>query len=165
MIAKVLFAAIAIQLPILLANMTAFFIDGRSLSYSLSAAAQHSLLQMLVINLPSVALASMTRNILQLVSGGVALGIVVAVTDLLAQNTQSIEPVFRSGLGWILYLTASAVVFLGALLVLPFQYFSRRTTASWILAGIVVPAMEFCFQNSKVAFQQPGVKPGHRAGV
>jgi hypothetical protein len=29
------------------------------------------------------------------------------------------------------------VVFLGALLALRFQYFSRRTTASWILAGIV----------------------------
>jgi len=137
MIAKLLFAAIVVQLPILLANTTAFLIDGRSLSSSLGAAAQHSILQMCVINPPFVALASMTRNFLELVSGGVALGIVVAVMDLLAQNSQSLEPLFRSGLGWILYFTASAIVLLGALLVLRFQYFSRRTTVSWTLAGIV----------------------------
>jgi hypothetical protein len=137
MLAKLLFAAMVVQLPILLANMTAFVIDGRSLTSSVNAAAQHSVFQMLVIDLPFVALASMTRSFLELVSGGAPLGIIVAGMDSFASTTQSVEPIFRSGLGWILYLTASAVVFLGALLALRFQYFSRRTTASWILAGIV----------------------------
>jgi hypothetical protein len=73
MLAKLLFAALAVQSPILIVNAAAFLIGGFSPLSSLNNAAQHSLLQMLAINVPFVALASITRNLLELVSGVVAL--------------------------------------------------------------------------------------------
>jgi hypothetical protein len=93
------------------------------------------MLQMLVINLPFLAFASMTRNLLELVSGGVALGFLVAIVDALTSSTPSLEPVSRTGLAWILYLAAFAVLFLGAALVLRLQYVHRRTTLSRIWTG------------------------------
>jgi hypothetical protein len=140
MLAKLLFAALAVQAPILVANTAAFFISGFSMLPSLNNAAQHSLLQMLAINVPFVALASITRNMVELVSGAVVLGCIDGIAELLPRMKTAIidvEPVFRSGLGWTLYLTAAVIMFLGAALVLCFQYFSRRTKTSWILAGCV----------------------------
>jgi hypothetical protein len=140
MIAKVLFAVLVVQLPIAVANLTALLINGVSLSSSAASAIEHSVMQMLVINIPFIALASMTRNFLELLTGGVALGVIVTVADLLAPNTQTLEPVFRSGPGWILYLSAWVVLAAGALFVLRLQYFSRRTVASWIVTGGVAVA-------------------------
>jgi hypothetical protein len=140
MLSKLLFAALAVQGPILAANVAAFLIGGFSPISSLNNAAQHSLLQMLVINVPFVALASITQNLLELVSGAVAIGFMDGVAELLPRMKTSIidvEPVFRSGLGWTLYLSGAVVMFAGAALVLWFQYFSRRTRISWILAGCV----------------------------
>ena len=99
MMAKVLFAALMVQLPIAVANMAALLVNGVSLPSSAASAVEHSIMQMFVINIPFIALGSMTRSLLALVTGGVALGIIVAVGDLIASNTQTLEPVFRSGLG------------------------------------------------------------------
>jgi hypothetical protein len=52
MMAKVLFAALVVQLPIVVANMTALLISGVPLSVSAASAIEHSAMQMLVINIP-----------------------------------------------------------------------------------------------------------------
>jgi hypothetical protein len=139
-LAKLLFAALVVQVPILLASMTAFLIGGFPVMSAFSSSAEHSLVQMCVINVPFIALASMTSNFLELLSGGVVLGLAEAAFEVLTSNAQwSVEPIFRSGLGWILYLIASAVVFSGALLIIRLQYFSRRTMVSWFVsAGITI---------------------------
>jgi hypothetical protein len=140
MLAKLLFAALAVQSPILIVNAAAFLIGGFSPLSSLNNAAQHSLLQMLAINVPFVALASITRNLLELVSGAFALGCIYVIPVVLLTPGGAVidvEPVIRSGLGWTLYLSAAFIAFVGAALVLWFQYFSRRTKRSWVLAGCV----------------------------
>jgi hypothetical protein len=140
MMAKVLFAALVVQLPIAVANLTALLINHVPLSLAAASAVEHSIMQMLVIDIPFVALASMTRNFLELLGGGVALGVIVLVADALSSNTRTLEPIFRSGPGWILYLSAAVVLAAGALLVLLLQYFSRRTVAACIVTGGVTVA-------------------------
>lgn len=135
MLAKVLFAALVVQLPILAADLTALLINRVPLRLSGVWAIEHSMLQMFIIDIPFIALASMTRNFLELLTGGVALGVFATVADLLGSDTQNVEPVFRSGSGWILYLSAFIVMAAGALLVLRLQYFSRRTMVSWIVTA------------------------------
>ena len=139
MLAKLLFAALAVQSPILIMNAAAFMIGGFSPLSSLNNAAQHSLFQMLAINVPFLALASITRNLLELLSGAVALVCIYVIAELLPRQPAllDVEPVNRSGLGWTLFLSAAVIVFVGAALVLLFQYFSRRTKRSWFLAGCV----------------------------
>jgi hypothetical protein len=139
MLAKILFAALAVQLPILAANLTALLISGVPLRLSMVSAVEHSIMQMLVINISFIALASLTRNFLEFLTGGVALGVFAAVADLLGRDTLSVEPIYQSGPGWVLNLSAYIVMAAGALLVLSLQYFSRRTVASGIVsAGVAV---------------------------
>ena len=140
MMAKVLFAALGVQLPIAVANLTALLTSGVPLSLSVPSAIENSIMQILVINIPFIALASMTRNVLELLTGGVTLGVIVTVVDQLTSDSQTLEPIFRSGSGWILHLSAWVLLAAGALWVLRLQYFSRRTVASWIVTGGVAVA-------------------------
>jgi hypothetical protein len=131
-LAKLLFAALAVQLPIWIGDLAAFLVNGFSLPAALLAASGHSVVQMLVINLPFLALASVTRNLLELISGAVIVSIVIAVAD--AAGTGA-EPVIRTGLQWIETLAAYATLFIGASVVLMLQYFRRRTAIARILTG------------------------------
>jgi hypothetical protein len=133
-LAKLLFAALAVQLPIWIANVAAFLVSGFSLPSALLAASEHFVVQMLVINLPFLALASVTRSLLELISGAVVVSLVVVVAD--AVGTPSAEPVMRTGLQWIETLTAYAVLFIGASVVLALQYFRRRTAVARIFTGV-----------------------------
>ena len=139
MVAKILFATLAVQLPILVADLTALLVNRVPLRLSAVSAVEHSILQMLIIDIPFIALASMTRNFLELLTGGVVLGVFAFVADILGSDNGSVEPIYRSGSGWILDLAAFIVMAGGALLVLRLQYFSRRAIVSWIVtAGAAV---------------------------
>ena len=136
--ALVLFAAIVIQIPILLADFTASILSGFPPSPAFAAAAEHSLLQMLVINIPFVAFAALTRNLLEAVTGAVAIGFIVAVSGLMtATSASELAPISRSGFNWVPYTAGAAVMLFGAAWVLWLQYFSRRTAVSWVSAGAI----------------------------
>ena len=135
MLAKLLFAALAVQLPIFLADLTALFVSGYSPTSSISVAIQQSVLQMLVINLPFLALGSMTRNLLEMISGGVVLGFAVAIVDALTSGTPFLEPLVRTGLSWIMDSAEFAVLAVGASAVLMLAYLRRRTAFARTLTG------------------------------
>lgn len=136
LLAKLLFVAVMIQLPIFMGDVAGVLISGFSLLPALNAAFQHSVVQMLAINLPFLALASITRNLLEVMSGAVAIGLVLGIGVGLPPITW--EPVLRTPLSWIPVSAQFTVLVLGATLVLALQYFGRRTFVSRALIGAVV---------------------------
>jgi len=156
-LAKLLFVVLMVQLPNFLADIGASLASGFSLSVSLSAALQHSAVQMLIINLPFLAFASITRNLLDVVSGGVIIGLGVAIVTGLTPASAYLTPVWRTGLSWILTSTACAVLVFGAVVVLLLQYFHRRTRAGRILTGCLIALLlmaQFMPWQPAFAFQR-----------
>jgi hypothetical protein len=134
-LAKVLFAALMVQLPIFVGDVAVSLASGFSLSVSLSAAFERFVVQMLVINLPFLAFASITQNLLELVSGAVVVGLAAGIVIGLTPNTSPLVPLSRTGLSWIVTAAAAAVVIPGGAAVLRLQYFGRRTVIARILTG------------------------------
>jgi hypothetical protein len=93
---------------------------------------------MLVINLPVLAFASITRNFLDVVSGGVVIGLGVGIVVGLTPSTSYLAPLSRTGLSWIMTGSGLAVLVFGSVVVLALQYFWRRTLAGRILTGCIV---------------------------
>lgn len=146
LMAKLLFVVLIVQAPIFLADMTEALVSGLSLSSSFEAALQRALLQMLLVYLPFLAFASLTRNPLEAVSGGAVLVLTVAlVANVISVNRigpngspmASLEPVVRTGLEWIVNSATIAVLVVGAAVVLWLQYFHRRTVVARIFTGSV----------------------------
>jgi hypothetical protein len=90
---------------------------------------------MLVLNLPFLALASVTRNLLEAVSGAVLVGLGAAVMVGLAPAT--LQPTVRSGISWVPLEATGGVVIAGSILVLVLQYFQRRSFASRFSIGVI----------------------------
>jgi hypothetical protein len=137
-LAKLLFAVLMVQLPVFLAGLGACLLSGFSLSTSLNAALQLSLVQMLVINLPFLAFASITRNLLDVVSGGVVIGLGVGIVVGLTPSTSYLAPLSRTGLSWIMTGSGLVVLVFGSAVVLALQYFRRRTRVGQILTACIV---------------------------
>ena len=137
LLAKLLFVVLMVQLPGFLADIGASLASGFSFSLSFNAAVQHSVLQLLIINIPLLAFASITRNFLDVLSGGVLIGLVAGIVLGLTPASPYLTPVWRTGLSWILTATACAVLVIGAGMVLGLQYFRRRTRASRLLTGCI----------------------------
>jgi len=120
-LAKLLFCCVDGATPNFSVGLTAALVSGSSPLSSLYAAFQRSLLQMLVINIPFLALASITRNLLEVVSGGVALALGLAMMDGLTSASSWLEPVRGTGLRWIIDSAGYIVLILGAVAVLAVQ--------------------------------------------
>jgi hypothetical protein len=136
MLAKVLFVLVMVQLPVFLGDVTALVtIRGVSVSSALIAALERFAIQMLVINLPFLAVAAITRNFLEVVSVAVVLGLSGATVIGLTPNTSPIVPLSRTGLYWIVMLAASIVLVVGGVAVMCLQYFQRRTILARIFTG------------------------------
>jgi hypothetical protein len=134
LLAKVLFAALMIQAPIFLGDMAITIAKGFSVPASLSLALQRSLLQLLVVQIPVLAFASLTRNLSQAITGAVALGLVAAVlTNIVTGSLAS--PVIRTSLEWVPTAVSFALLAVGSLTLVALQYFRRRTATSRVLAG------------------------------
>jgi hypothetical protein len=138
MLAKLLFVVLMVQLPVFLADLGACLLSGFSFATSLNAALQLSLVQMLVINLPFLAFASITRNLLDVVSGGVVIGLGAGIVVGLTPSTSYLAPLSRTGLSWIMTGSGLVVLVFGSVVVLVLQYFRRRTLVGQILTGCIV---------------------------
>jgi hypothetical protein len=142
--AKLLFVVLIVELPIFLGDTAEVLVSGFSLTSSLDAAFQRALFQTLAIYIPFLAFASLTRNLLEAVSGGAVLGLTVAiameVTSKMASDGPgipgiSLEPAVGTGLEWIVTCATITVLMLGAIVVLWLQYFRRRNFSARILTG------------------------------
>jgi hypothetical protein len=133
-LAKVLFACVMIQGPILLSDLALTMSKGFSVPGALALALQRSLLQLLIVDIPVLAFASLSPGLPQTITGAVAVGIVAAVLTNLVAGT-SVSSVVRTSLEWVATTVSFILLVTGALTVIAFQYFFRRTNTSRAVAG------------------------------
>ncbi len=137
LLAKVLFVVVMVQAPVLAADLFEALADGFSLAPALGAALARSILLLCVFDLPILAFASLTQNMLEAVFGAVAVVIAGATSIALAQIRQ---PIMGAGLKipWVGDVAMYAVLLLGALVVLGLQYFRRKTLPARSLTAVVI---------------------------
>ncbi len=136
LLAKVVFVVVMVQAPVLAADLFEALADGFSIGRALGAAATRSTLLLCVFDLPMLACASVTQNMLEAVFGTVAIVVAVATSTTLAQMRQ---PLTGPGpkLEWIGNLAMGVVLLLGALVILGLQFFRRKTVPARSCAAAV----------------------------
>jgi hypothetical protein len=138
--AKLLFVVLMVQSPILLANFIEAVANGFPLGASLAAASSRSLFLLLLIDIPFLAFASLTRNMLEAITGGVAIFFAVATALALVTgggNRILRQPVLGTGLEWIAASALVLVMLAGSAAVLSLQFIRRRTFLARCLTGAV----------------------------
>jgi len=140
LLAKLLFVLLMVQLPILLLDLFAGLADGHTFARSLAGAAARSLYLLLLVDIPFLAFASLTRNLLEAITGGVAIFFGIATLIALftgGGNRFAQQPTLGTGLVWIMVSAMLLVLLIGGTILLGLQFFRRCTFLSRCLTGAV----------------------------
>jgi hypothetical protein len=131
--AKLLFVALAVQAPMLLADLMQIVTHGFPFDEALGAAFARNLLIFLTVSLPALAFAAMTRTVGQFIAAGIgyllatiAVTVLLSLTARLAGQEQVTNPLAWSGVAWIPQLAGRIVLAAGAAVALLLLYRSRR---------------------------------------
>lgn len=154
LLAKLLFVLVMVHGPILLADTLQALANGFPLGQSLASGATRGLLLLGFVSLPVMAFASLTRNMAEAVIGAVlvfvSLGVSLQLAPLAARNHPTAS---NTGLVWISLLSVTAVLLLGATIIVTLQYFKRKTTLlRWVTVGVLVLAFSARFIPWQFAF-------------
>lgn len=141
LLAKLLFVAVTVCVPMLVVNLADELASGFPFLPSLGAAVYKELYVFVCLLIPTAAVASVTRNAVELILlvAGLVLLYVVAVwigASLLGLNRC---PTCDTSIAWIQSLLQHLGILVGSAVVLGFQYYRRRTSLSrLLLAGGIV---------------------------
>jgi hypothetical protein len=144
---KVLFVVVAVQVPILAADIFLGLANGFPLRQTLAAALSREAFVLLSFTLPILAFTSLTRNMPEAIVSAV---IALFAWAMLMQTVfvaagggdfERVEPTLRSGVAWVGESLKFALVLLGASTVLGLQYFRRKTMLSRCLAVVFLLLM------------------------
>ena len=154
LLAKLLFALVMVHGSILLADTFQALANGFSLGQSLASAATRGLLLLGFLSLPAAAFASLTRNMTEAIIGAVLVYLGIVASSQLLAVSRSLQPTTtRTGLQWIALLSVTAVLLLGATIILRLQYFKRGTALSrWLTVGVLALAFSARFIPWQFAF-------------
>ncbi len=171
LLAKLLFVVLMVQLPILLANVFEGVAKGFSLGPSLEVAASRSFFLLLLVDIPFLAFASVTKNLLEAITGGVTIffGIATLFTLIGGSRSRILRPTFGTGEEWVTETAGVALILASAAIVLALQYLHRRTRLSrWVTGAVTVAAFFVTFLPWNTAFaieQKLSSLPGTSSGV
>jgi hypothetical protein len=135
LLAKLLFAVVAVEAPIFAADLMQCLANGFPISESLGASGSRSVYLFAGFCLPILALASLTKSFMETMAGGIAASFGVAGFIVLAERSQRYNIILPTGAGWTAESACLAVALIGAIAVLGLQYFRRKTTPAIWLAG------------------------------
>ena len=154
LLAKALFALLAICVPMLIVNFVHAQIMGFSAAVSLAALSWKALYAFLCLIVPLLALASMTRNMGELAVMGAALMVVYALSLGLAAMALGPDhcPTCDSGVSWLQHFAAHIGVLVASVVILWLQYRHRRTELSRKLALAGAAALVFVQMPWSTAF-------------
>ncbi len=143
LLSKLLFILVVVHGPMLVADVVHATAAGFAFRDALGAALSRNIFVLLVFSLPVFAIATITRNLVQVAAALVATWLVVVAgmaLGILARGGGA--PVFAaSGIQWMTPAFWSLLAFLGAVVVIPMQYFRRAThRARSIVAAAVLLA-------------------------
>ena len=132
---KLLFAVIAVEGPILLANVVLGLASGFSFRSVLLVSTERVVYLLFFLVLPIFAFASVTKNMAEafIFACGCTFVTAVIATIIDYVNTNAngtLTTIQRTGIGWIGELIRFAIVLVAAVVILRFQYFFRKTFLS-----------------------------------
>ncbi|HZF27567.1 MAG TPA: hypothetical protein VE907_00475 [Gammaproteobacteria bacterium] len=143
--AKLLFVLAAAHAPMLLADLAHGTAAGFGLRDSLAAALSRNAQVLLFFSLPVLAIAAMTRTLVQVVAGMLAIWLTVTVAIIAGVLVRGgIAPPFAgSGMQWMTPAFWSVLALLAAVVIIPMQYFRRATLPgrSVAVAAVVLAPM------------------------
>ena len=137
LLAKMVGVLVMVQAPIFIADLAEALASGFSLRQSASAALSRSILLLLTFSLPLLAFASLTKNYMEAIAGGVVMSLGVSL--LITLVTPPLDNISGPGVAWADFAVRSGILLVGATVLLGIQYFGRKTILSrWLMAGVVV---------------------------
>jgi hypothetical protein len=136
---KLLFVVAMIQFPIFLGDLIQALLTGTSPVASITSALSRSIFLLLLVDIPLLAFASVTRNFLEAVTGGVAIfGIFGTCAMLfLGDPGRRFQPTFGTGVEWVTVSSLALTLSIGSAALLGLQYFQRRTLLARCVTGAV----------------------------
>jgi hypothetical protein len=169
LLAKILSVLVMVQAPMLAADFLEALLNGFPLSESLAAAGFRSGYIFLGFTLPLFALASLTRNFMEAIVGGVAVFAGVWMFMMLVQRVPSFFVTSETGVRWVPQSTWFALTFLGVTAVLALQYSRRKTMpARWLMGIATLLCLCTGFFPWQTAFaiqQRRAPRPGSSSAV
>jgi hypothetical protein len=139
LLSKVLFVVILVQGPVFIAEVIQGLAIGFPLMQALTAPLSRNLWMLLAMDLPLMAFAGLTRNLVEAIGGGLAAGVLAALSMNFALSLNPDILANISGVGWVTdsIRTAWGLMVAGALLAL--LYFRRKAVpARWIFGSATV---------------------------
>jgi hypothetical protein len=168
--AKVLFLAATVSLPMLVLNLMHALIIGFPLSGALGAILYKELFTFVFFLVPLLALASMTRNMSEMIMVAVATFMVYAVCTAAAALLFGAGrcPTCDTGTVWLQHLLQHLELAAGGCLILLLQYGRRRTDASRIVVmvgAVVLVGLQLPWSTAFAVQQHASGIPGSAAQV
>ena len=131
--AKLLFVLAAVQAPMLVADLVGAMAHGFDWRAAGAAALSRNLLMFVMISLPALGFAAMTRTTAQLIAAGVAYVIATAAATVLLNlmsraggQEQATNPLFWTGVAWAPQTLGRLALAAGAMIALLLMYLPRR---------------------------------------
>jgi hypothetical protein len=153
LLAKLLFVLLMVQGPILAADFLHALASGFPLSESFGTAISRSGYILLGFSLPLLAFASLTRNFMEAIVGGVAVFTGFGAFMMLFQRGRPLFVATGTGVQWVSESTWFTITLLGVALVLALQYFRRRTMqARWLMGTAILLCLCTAFIPWQAAF-------------
>jgi hypothetical protein len=164
LLAKLLFIAVIVLGPVFAADVLESVLSGFDLWISFSAGFADALSKFLLLALPAMALASVSRNLTELLAGTLLLVVPCAVLLIVISGTRGTIPdLSASGLEWIRPVSIALLFLIVGTFVLPTQYARRTTFAArgMIAVGGLLAAMLWTFIPWSPSFAAQQMVGGH----
>jgi hypothetical protein len=169
LLAKILSVLVLVQGPILAADFLEALANGFPPGESLAAAVGRSGYILVGFTLPLFGLASLTRNFMEAIVGGLAVFTGGTIFMMLFQRGGPIFVTLGTGVQWAPESAWFAVTLLGVAAVLALQYFRRKTLpARWLMGTTALLCLCTAFIPWQAAFaiqQQRAPKPGSSTAI
>ena len=139
LLAKLLFVVLMLRLPSLLLNFYEGLSSGFRFEAALGSAVWGALMLLLAVDIPFLAFASLTRNLLEAITGGVVIffGAAILLTMTTGGGNRLMrQPTFGTGMEWITAAAVTILLLVFAAILLLLQFFRRRTFLSRCLTGV-----------------------------
>ncbi|HVO46457.1 MAG TPA: hypothetical protein VMT29_08980 [Steroidobacteraceae bacterium] len=169
MLAKMVFVTVTICVPMWIVNIAHELALGFPVLPSLVDALYKECYVFLCLLLPVMALASIARNMTELLVLGAGFAVLFAVSEGVGALLlgDSLCPTCESGLFWLQRQVQHVGLLMGAVIILALQYYRRSTTTSRIVAAVGVVLLVFVQLpwGSAFALQRIVTGPAGSAGT
>lgn len=154
LVAKMTFLALTISAPMFILNLAHALAVGLPLGSSLIAVLSKELFVFTCFVVPVAALASITRNVTELIILGATLVVIFAVSLSLGALLLGPKwcPTCHTGMSWLQHLVQHVGILVGAIVILCVQYYRRRTTLARGLAVLGAASLVFTQISWNTAF-------------